>query len=130
MDTATANAAETYADKESEALKNIREKLYAGIGSGEGNITAREAGKAWGQIRTAVRSGEDIPEEAQNIVRKLGKSMTNSEGKTFTTNVAGTYITKQISGVKRAREAYEQEIDQARSLFWTNRKDSFFHFRN
>ena len=122
LDTATANAAETYADKESEALKNIREKLYAGIGSGEGNITAREAGKAWGQIRTAVRSGEDIPEEAQNIVRKLGKSMTNSEGKTFTTNVAGTYITKQISGVKRAREAYEQEIDQARSLFGQTEK--------
>lgn len=122
LDSATAKAAETYADKESEALKNIREKLYAGIGSGEGNITAREAGKAWGQIRTAVRSGEDIPEEAQNIIRKLGKSMTNSEGKTFTTNVAGTYITKQISGAKRAREAYEQEIEQAKSLFGQTEK--------
>lgn len=48
--------------------------------------------------------------------------MTNSEGKTFTTNVAGTYITKQISGAKRAREAYEREIDQARSLFGQTEK--------
>ena len=117
LDAATAGAAENYAEKESEALKNIREKLYSGIGSGKSNITAQEAGKAWAQIRTAVRAGEDIPEEAQNIIKKLGNSMTNSEGKTITTNVLGTAITKQISAARRARETYEQEIEQAKSLF-------------
>ena len=122
LDAATAGAAENYAEKESEALKNIREKLYSGIGSGKSNITAQEAGKAWAQIRTAVRAGEDIPEEAQNIIKKLGNSMTNSEGKTITTNVLGTTITKQISAARRARETYEQEIEQAKSLFGQTEK--------
>ena len=122
LDAATAGAAENYAEKESEALKNIREKLYSGIGSGKSNITAQEAGKAWAQIRTAVRAGEDIPEEAQNIIKKLGNSMTNSEGKTITTNVLGTAITKQISAARRARETYEQEIEQAKSLFGQTEK--------
>lgn len=122
LDAATAGAAENYAEKESEALKNIREKLYSGIGSGKSNITAQEAGKAWAQIRTAVRAGEDIPEEAQNIIKKLGNSMTNSEGKTITTNVLGTAITQQISAARRARETYEQEIEQAKSLFGQTEK--------
>ena len=117
LDAATTGAAESYAEQENESLKNIREKLYGGIGSGNGNITASEAGKAWAQIRAAVLSGNDIPEEAQTILQKLAKSMTDADGKTFTTNTAGVYIMQQVQSAKRARESYERELNEAKSLF-------------
>ena len=60
MESATAGAADVYTGKEADAIKNIRERLYGNIGSGDGKLSSQEAGKAMGQILYAIRSGKNI----------------------------------------------------------------------
>lgn len=116
MEKATSGAAETYAGTEGEALKNIREQLYSGIGEGAGKITARQAGKAWAQIRAAVRSGKDIPQEAREILEQTNTIYHDQFG-THTMSPIAEYIYRQVREVRQANDNYKKEIADAQAIF-------------
>lgn len=116
MEKATSGAAETYADTEGEALKNIRERLYSGIGEGAGKITAAQADKAWAQIRAAVRSGKDIPQEAREILEQTDTIYHDQFG-SHTMSPIAEYIYRQVREVRRANDDYKKEIVDAQAMF-------------
>lgn len=115
MEVATSGAAEAYTDKEVEGLKKIREALYDEAKSG-GNINYSEVGMAFGQLKSAIRSGKDIPVEAKNILGKLQRTWTDTEGNLHKDSIS-TYIYDQIKKIRSARLNYENEIAQANALF-------------
>lgn len=116
MEKATTGAGEAYAATEGDALKNIRRQLYSGIGQGAGKITARQAGKAWAQIRAAVRSGEDIPQEARRILEQTDTVYTDQFGVHTMSPIAG-YIYRQVEEVRKASAAYKEELADAQAMF-------------
>lgn len=116
MEKATSGAAETYAGTEGEALKNIRERLYGGIGEGAGKITAAQAGKAWAQIRAAVRSGKDIPQEAREIMKQTDTIYRDQFG-SHTMSPIAEYIYWQVREVRRANDDYKKEMADAQAMF-------------
>lgn len=117
MESATAGAADVYTGKEAETIKNIRERLYGNIGSGDGKISSQEAGKAMGQIMLAVRSGKNIPKEARDILSKLETVWTDPEGFAHRDNFVANYIYQSISDIRKAKENYEKEIATAKVMF-------------
>lgn len=116
MEKATSGAGESYADTEGNALKNIREQLYSGIGQGAGKITAAQAGKAWAQIREAIHSGKDIPQEARAILEQTQKSYTDVSG-VHVINPIADYIYRQVDEVRKAHGVYTKEMANARAMF-------------
>ena len=116
MEKATAGAGEAYAATEGNALKNIRRQLYSGIGQGAGKITAGQAGKAWAQIRAAVRSGADIPQEAKTILEQTDTAYTDQFGVHTMSPIAG-YIYRQVEEVRKANAAYKDELADAQAMF-------------
>lgn len=116
MEKATSGAGDAYAQTEGDALKKIRQQLYSGIGSGAGKITATQAGKAWAQIREAVRSGKDIPQEAQQILEQTQTSYTDRWG-THTINPIANYIYRLANDVRQARGVYTKEIADANAMY-------------
>lgn len=116
MEKATTGAGEAYAATEGNALKNIRRQLYSGIGQGAGKITAGQAGKAWAQIRAAVRSGEDIPQEARKILEQTDTVYTDQFGVHTMSPIAG-YIYRQVEEVRKASAAYKEELADAQAMF-------------
>ena len=117
MESATAGAADVYTGKEAETIKNIRERLYGNIGSGDGKISSQEAGKAMGQIMLAVRSGKNIPKEARDILSKLETVWTDPEGFAHRDNFVANYIYQSISDIRKAKENYEKELATAKVMF-------------
>lgn len=117
MESATAGAADVYTGKEAETIKNIRERLYRNIGSGDGKISSQEAGKAMGQIMLAVRSGKNIPKEARDILSKLETVWTDPEGFAHRDNFVANYIYQSISDIRKAKENYEKELATAKVMF-------------
>ena len=117
MESATAGAADVYTGKEAETIKNIRERLYGNIGSGDGKISSQEAGKAMGQIMHAVRSGKNIPKEARDILSKLETVWTDPEGFAHRDNFVANYIYQSISDIRKAKENYEKELATAKVMF-------------
>lgn len=116
MEKATSEAGESFAGIEGNALKNIREQLYKGIGQGAGKITAVQAGKAWAQIREAVLSGKDIPQEAREILAEMQTSYTDRTG-THIINPTAGYIYRMVNEVRNARAVYDKEIANAKAMF-------------
>lgn len=116
MEKATSGAAESYAGTEGDALKNIRERLYSGIGEGAGKITTAQAGKAWAQIRAAVRSGKDIPQEAREILEQTNTVYYDEYGVHAMSPIA-EYIYRQVSEVRQANDTYKKEIADAQAMF-------------
>lgn len=117
MESATAGAADVYTGKEADAIKNIRERLYGNIGSGDGKLSSQEAGKAMGQILYAIRSGKNIPKEAQDILSKLETTWMDPEGFAHRDNFVANYIYQSISDVRKAKGIYEKEIADAKGMF-------------
>lgn len=117
MESATAGAADVYTGKEADAIKNIRERLYGNIGSGDGKLSSQEAGKAMGQILYAIRSGKNIPKEAQDILSKLETTWTDPEGFAHRDNFVADYIYQSISDVRKAKGVYEKEMADAKVMF-------------
>ncbi|WP_052356425.1 phage tail tape measure protein [Bacteroides timonensis] len=117
MESATAGAADVYTGKEADAIKNIRERLYGNIGSGDGKLSSQEAGKAMGQILYAIRSGKNIPKEAQDILSKLETTWMDPEGFAHRDNFVANYIYQSISDVRKAKGIYEKEIADAKVMF-------------
>lgn len=116
MEKATGSAAESYAGVEGKALKNIHQSLYRGVGQGDGKITAEQADKAWQQIREAVRSGEDIPQEAADIMKQIYTVSYGMYGSHSTTPISG-YIYAQIEDVRKANAVFKKELEQAKAMF-------------
>lgn len=116
MEKAASGAAESYAGTEGDALKNIRERLYSGIGEGAGKITTAQAGKAWAQIRAAVRSGKDIPQEAREILEQTNTVYYDEYG-AHTMSPIAEYIYRQVSEVRQANDTYKKEIADAQAMF-------------
>ena len=117
MESATAGAADVYTGKEADAIKNIRERLYGNIGSGDGKLSSQEAGKAMGKILYAIRSGKNLPKEAQDILSKLETTWTDPEGFAHRDNFVANYIYQSISDVRKAKGIYEKEIADAKVMF-------------
>lgn len=117
MESATAGAADVYTGKAADAIKNIRERLYGNIGSGDGKLSSQEAGKAMGQILYAIRSGKNIPKEAQDILSKLETTWMDPEGFAHRDNFVANYIYQSISDVRKAKGIYEKEIADAKVMF-------------
>lgn len=117
MESATAGAADVYTGKAADAIKNIRERLYGNIGSGDGKLSSQEAGKAMGQILYAIRSGKNIPKEAQDILSKLETTWTDPEGFAHRDNFVADYIYQSISEVRKAKGVYEKEMADAKVMF-------------
>ena len=117
MESATAGAADVYTGKEADAIMNIRERLYGNIGSGDGKLSSQEAGKAMGQILYAIRSGKNIPKEAQDILSKLETTWMDPEGFAHRDNFVANYIYQSISDVRKAKGIYEKEIADAKVMF-------------
>lgn len=116
MEKATSGAGENYAGIEGNALKNIREQLYSGIGEGTGKITAIQAGKAWAQIREAVQSGSDIPQEAKEILKETQISYSDASG-VHIINPIADYIYRQVDEVRKAHRVYKKEMADAQAMF-------------
>lgn len=116
MEKAASGAAESYAGTEGDALKNIRERLYSGIGEGAGKITTAQAGKAWAQIRAAVRSGKDIPQEAREILEQTNTVYYDEYG-AYAMSPIAEYIYRQVSEVRQANDTYKKEIADAQAMF-------------
>lgn len=116
MEKATGSAAESYAGVEGKALKNIHQSLYRGVGQGDGKITAEQADKAWQQIREAVRSGEDIPQEAADIMKQIYTVSYGMYGSHSTSPISG-YIYAQIEDVRKANAVFKNEMEQAKAMF-------------
>ena len=72
-------------------MKDIRNHLNKGIGEGAGKITADQAEEAFMQIRDAIRSGSDIPKEAQEILESAKTSYSNQFG-SYIINPLAEYI--------------------------------------
>ena len=117
MESATAGAADVYTGKEADAIKNIRERLYGNIGSGDGKLSSQEAGKAMGKILYAIRSGKNLPKEAQDILSKLETTWTDPEGFAHRDNFVADYIYQSISDVRKAKGIYEKEMADVKVMF-------------
>lgn len=117
MESATAGAADVYTGKAADAIKNIRERLYGNICSGDGKLSSQEAGKAMGQILYTIRSGKNIPKEAQDILSKLETTWTDPEGFAHRDNFVADYIYQSISEVRKAKGVYEKEMADAKVMF-------------
>ena len=115
MEKATSEAGDAYAASEANALKNIREQLYSGIGQGAGKITAAQAGKAWAQIRAAVRSGTDIPQTAKEILEQTSTTYNDRFG-THTMNPIANYIYRQAADARKAKETYRKEMADVQAI--------------
>ena len=115
LEATTSKAAESYADNEVKGLKKIREVLLREAKNG-GEINYSEAGKAFGQIKAAIRSGKDIPAEAKAILGKFQKTWRDRDGNVYENGVAFS-INNQIKKIRSSRSAYENEISEANALF-------------
>lgn len=116
MEKATSGAGEVYAESETNALKDIRNHLNKGIGEGAGKITADQAEEAFMQIRDAIRSGSDIPKEAQEILESAKTSYSNQFG-SYIINPLAEYIYKRLNDVRKAQDAYKKEMADAKAMF-------------
>ncbi len=116
MEKATSGAGEVYAESETNALKDIRNHLNRGIGEGAGKITADQAEEAFMQIRDAIRSGSDIPKEAQEILESAKTSYSNQFG-SYIINPLAEYIYKRLNDVRKAQDVYKKEIADAKAMF-------------
>ena len=116
MEKATSGAGEVYAESETDALKDIRNHLNKGIGEGAGKITADQAEEAFMQIRDAIRSGSDIPKEAQEILESAKTSYSNQFG-SYIINPLAEYIYKRLNDVRKAQDAYKKEMADAKAMF-------------
>lgn len=116
MEKATSGAGEVYAESETNALKDIRNHLNKGIGEGAGKITADQAEEAFMQIRDAIRSGSDIPKEAQEILESAKTSYSNQFG-SYIINPLAEYIYKRLNDVRKAQDVYKKEMADAKAMF-------------
>lgn len=116
MEKATSGAGEVYAESETNALKDIRNHLNKGIGEGAGKITADQAEEAFMQIRDAIRSGSDIPKEAQEIQESAKTSYSNQFG-SYIINPLAEYIYKRLNDVRKAQDVYKKEMADAKAMF-------------
>ncbi len=116
MEKATSGAGEVYAESETNALKDIRNHLNKGIGERAGKITADQAEEAFMQIRDAIRSGSDIPKEAQEILESVKTSYSNQFG-SYIINPLAEYIYKRLNDVRKAQDVYKKEMADAKAMF-------------
>lgn len=70
-----------------------------------------------GQILYAIRSGKNIPKEAQDILSKLETTWMDPEGFAHRDNFVANYIYQSISDVRKAKGIYEKEIADAKVMF-------------
>ena len=68
------------------------------------------------QIRDAIRSGSDIPKEAQEILESAKTSYSNQFG-SYIINPLAEYIYKRLNDVRKAQDVYKKEMADAKAMF-------------